>query len=45
MPDFKVYLNFHGMNDCSLTMTELDIETGKVLFEWSSLKYVDPSGL
>ncbi len=23
---------------------ELDIETGKVLFEWSSLEHVDPSG-
>lgn len=23
---------------------ELDIETGKVLFEWSSLDHVDPEG-
>ncbi len=23
---------------------ELDIETGKVLFEWSSLEHVNPSG-
>jgi hypothetical protein len=27
-----------------LTRTELDIETGKVLYEWSSLDHVDPSG-
>jgi len=28
-----------------LTRVELDIETGKVLYEWSSLDHVDPSGI
>lgn len=41
---FQGWQSFLPISSCQLTRPELDIETGAVLFEWSSLDHVNPSG-